>query len=92
MVKESVKHLNPYVPEQTLADLKSQYGLKKLVRLSANENAFGTSPEVAKRWINGILAMLIYILTAMQRFCENRLQTVLGLMRIICFLATGWMK
>lgn len=48
MVKESVKHLNPYVPEQTLADLKSQYGLKKLVRLSANENAFGTSLEVAK--------------------------------------------
>jgi histidinol-phosphate aminotransferase len=48
MVKESVKHLNPYVPEQTLDDLKKQYGLKKLVRLSANENAFGTSPEVAR--------------------------------------------
>ncbi len=48
MVKESVKHLNPYVPEKTLTDLKKQYGLERLVRLSANENAFGTSPEVAK--------------------------------------------
>ncbi|MFD1124893.1 histidinol-phosphate transaminase [Lentilactobacillus raoultii] len=48
MVKESVKHLNPYIPEQTLDDLKAQYGLKRLIRLSANENAFGTSSEVAK--------------------------------------------
>ena len=48
MVKETVKHLNPYVPEMTLAELKKQRGLDKLVRLSANENAFGTSPDVAK--------------------------------------------
>lgn len=46
MVKETVKHLNPYVPELTLSELKKQHGLAKLVRLSANENAFGTSPEV----------------------------------------------
>lgn len=48
MVKETVTHLDPYVPEQTLADMKKQYGLASIVRLSVNENAFGTSPEVAK--------------------------------------------
>ncbi|MEE8824833.1 histidinol-phosphate aminotransferase [Lentilactobacillus sunkii] len=48
MVKEAVKHLKPYVPELTLEQLKQQKGLKKLVRLSANENAYGTSPDVAK--------------------------------------------
>ncbi|MSE21418.1 histidinol-phosphate transaminase, partial [Lactobacillus parabuchneri] len=48
MVKEAVKHLKPYIPELTLAQLKEKVGLKQLVRLSANENAFGTSPDVAK--------------------------------------------
>ncbi|GAA3197797.1 histidinol-phosphate transaminase [Lentilactobacillus kefiri] len=48
MVKEAVKHLEPYVPELTLDQLKKKVGLDKLVRLSANENAFGTSPDVAK--------------------------------------------
>lgn len=48
MVKEAVKHLKPYIPELTLAQLKEKAGLKQLVRLSANENAFGTSPDVAK--------------------------------------------
>ncbi|GHP15028.1 histidinol-phosphate aminotransferase [Lentilactobacillus fungorum] len=48
MVKETVKHLNPYVPEVTLTELKQRYGLDRLVRLSANENAFGTSADVVK--------------------------------------------
>ncbi len=48
MVKKAVKHLKPYIPELTLAQLKEKAGLKQLVRLSANENAFGTSPDVAK--------------------------------------------
>lgn len=46
MVKSAIKQLTPYVPEQTLASLKAQRGLDKLVRLSANENAWGTSPKV----------------------------------------------
>lgn len=53
MVKETIKNLKPYVPEQTLADLKQARGLKQLVRLSANENAWGTSLKVAqaiKEW------------------------------------------
>lgn len=48
MVKEAVKHLDPYVPELTLEQMKKQKGLDKLVRMSANENAYGTSPDVAK--------------------------------------------
>lgn len=48
MVKEAVKNLKPYVPELTLEQLKKQKGLDKLVRMSANENAYGTSGDVAK--------------------------------------------
>ena len=48
MVKEAVKNLEPYVPELTLEQMKKQKGLDKLVRMSANENAYGTSGDVAK--------------------------------------------
>ncbi|MTV81681.1 histidinol-phosphate transaminase [Secundilactobacillus folii] len=48
MVKQTVKSLKPYVPEKTLSALKKERGLMKLVRLSANENAWGTSPKVAQ--------------------------------------------
>lgn len=46
MVKPGLKNLKPYVPEETLTALKQRLGLDKVVRLSANENAFGTSPKV----------------------------------------------
>lgn len=52
-MKASVEQLKPYVPEQPLATLKAELGLNKLVRLSANENPYGTSPAVAtavKNW------------------------------------------
>ncbi|RRK11499.1 histidinol-phosphate transaminase [Lactiplantibacillus garii] len=47
-MKASVEQLQPYVPEQPLAELRRVLGLKKLVRLSANENPYGTSPAVAR--------------------------------------------
>lgn len=45
-MKASVKNLQPYVPEQPLANLQRELGLPKLVRLSANENPYGSSPQV----------------------------------------------
>lgn len=52
MVKETIQKLKPYVPEQTIDSLKQERGLKDLVRLSANENAWGTSPKVAQAIID----------------------------------------
>jgi len=52
-MKESVQNLKPYIPEKPLATLKAELGLAKLVRLSANENPYGTSPAVeaaVKAW------------------------------------------
>lgn len=52
-MKASIKRLKPYVPEKPLATLQAELGVAKLVRLSANENPYGTSPAVAeavKNW------------------------------------------
>lgn len=48
MVKKTIEKLKPYIPEKTIAEMKKEQGLTKLVRLSANENAWGTSPKVAQ--------------------------------------------
>ncbi|GAX02332.1 histidinol-phosphate transaminase [Secundilactobacillus silagei] len=48
MVKKTIAKLTPYIPEKTIAELKQEQGLTKLVRLSANENEWGTSPKVAQ--------------------------------------------
>lgn len=47
-MKKTIQELKPYVPEEPLADLKKRLNLKRVVRLSANENPYGTSPQVAK--------------------------------------------
>lgn len=46
MLKKTVSQLQPYVPETPLPELEKQLGLASVVRLSANENPFGTSPKV----------------------------------------------
>ena len=48
MLKKTVADLHPYVPEEPLQDLQAKLGIDKLVRLSANENPFGTSTRVKK--------------------------------------------
>lgn len=45
-MKEQVKKIASYVPEEPLASVERRLGLKKLIRLSANENPFGTSEKV----------------------------------------------
>lgn len=52
-MKEQIKKLANYIPEEPLVSVKQRLGLKKLVRLSANENPFGTSDKVeaaVKNW------------------------------------------
>ncbi|GAF41755.1 histidinol-phosphate aminotransferase [Agrilactobacillus composti DSM 18527 = JCM 14202] len=46
MLKKAVEKIQPYTPEVPLAKLKAQLGLDQMVRMSANENPFGTSPKV----------------------------------------------
>lgn len=51
-MKKVIKELKPYVPEKTLDEMKSELGLSKLVRLSANENPYGTSKTVKDAVVN----------------------------------------
>ncbi|UQS85933.1 histidinol-phosphate transaminase (plasmid) [Nicoliella spurrieriana] len=46
-MKDSVKNLASYVPPTPEDQLKQKYGLSRIVRLSANENPYGTSKKVA---------------------------------------------
>ncbi len=45
-MRENLKNLCAYVPEATLDEVKKKYDLKKVYRLSANENPYGTSKKV----------------------------------------------
>lgn len=45
-MKETIKKLQSYVPEEPLAKIKEKYGIDRVVRLSANENPYGPSPKV----------------------------------------------
>lgn len=51
-MKDQIKQLSSYVPEEPLAAVKKRLGLERLVRLSANENPFGTSQQVKQAIIN----------------------------------------
>lgn len=51
-MKKVITQSKPYVPEKTLSELKAEKHLSKLVRLSANENPYGTSPDVKKAVID----------------------------------------
>lgn len=47
-MKERIQQLKPYIPEEPISRLKERLGLTHLVRLSANENPYGTSPKIKK--------------------------------------------
>ncbi|GLB47413.1 histidinol-phosphate aminotransferase [Philodulcilactobacillus myokoensis] len=47
-MKPTIANLPDYHPAQPLSSLAKQLGVKHLVRLSANENAYGTSENVKK--------------------------------------------
>ncbi len=53
MLKKRVEQLQPYVPEQPLSQLRAELGIPEVVRMSANENPFGTTPavkEAVRNW------------------------------------------
>ena len=45
-MKEIIRTLKPYIPEEPATAVKECLGVDRLVRLSANENPYGTSPLV----------------------------------------------
>ena len=45
-MKKIIGQLKPYVPEEPAESVKARLGVDRLVRLSANENPYGTSPKV----------------------------------------------
>ena len=45
-MKEIIRTLKPYIPEEPAVAVKERLGVDRLVRLSANENPYGTSPLV----------------------------------------------
>lgn len=51
-MKESIKQLKPYIPEEPVAALQARLGVDRVVRLSANENPYGTSPQVREAVLN----------------------------------------
>lgn len=51
-MKKAIEELQPYIPEKPLSKLKNELGLDKLVRLSANENPYGTSSTVKDAVVN----------------------------------------
>lgn len=52
MFKKAVSKIEPYTPEVPLEKLEKDLGVENIVRLSANENPFGTSPKVKEAIIN----------------------------------------
>ena len=42
-MKEIIRTLKPYIPEESAEAVKERLGVERLVRLSANENPYGTS-------------------------------------------------
>lgn len=53
-MKAGINQIQSYVPEEPVQRVKSKYHLKRLARLSANENPYGTSPMVKEALINVI--------------------------------------
>lgn len=52
MFKTALDTLDPYIPETPTKVLAQKLGLKNVTRLSANENVFGTSPNVKQAILN----------------------------------------
>ncbi|GAJ27447.1 biosynthetic aromatic amino acid aminotransferase beta [Liquorilactobacillus sucicola DSM 21376 = JCM 15457] len=52
-MKKQIQAIQSYTPEEPLSEVKKRYGIKRLVRLSANENPYGTSAcvkEAILKW------------------------------------------
>jgi histidinol-phosphate aminotransferase len=45
LVPQHIQSLNPYKPGKSAEELRRELGLKKIVKMSSNENPFGASPK-----------------------------------------------
>jgi histidinol-phosphate aminotransferase len=57
LVRKEVRLLKPYMPGQSIGDIKYKYGLKEVFNLSTNESVIGPSPvvqEALKSELNNI--------------------------------------
>jgi histidinol-phosphate aminotransferase len=44
--KQVLKGMKPYKPGRSIEEVKSQYGLKEVIKLASNENPYGCAPSV----------------------------------------------
>ena len=44
LVPKNIEKLQTYKPGQSIAEIKRQLGLSKVIKLASNENPFGSSP------------------------------------------------
>ncbi len=46
--REEVKKFEPYLPGRSMAEVKKEYKLKRVIKLASNENALGPSPRAVQ--------------------------------------------
>jgi histidinol-phosphate aminotransferase len=49
--RESLLNLSPYIPGKSIASVKREFGLKKVIKLASNENPLGPSPKAMAAYI-----------------------------------------
>lgn len=94
-MKEIIGTLKPYVPEEPAESVKQRLGVERLVRLSANENPYGTSSKVreavieyvanhdANLYPDGNASSLRTVLAKYWNVAENQLVIGVGLDEVI---------
>lgn len=94
-MKKIISQLKPYVPEEPAESVKQRLGVERLVRLSANENPYGTSPKVrqavldyvtqydANLYPDGNASALRSMLAAYWQVAENQIVIGVGLDEVI---------
>lgn len=94
-MKKIIGQLKPYVPEEPAESVKARLGVERLVRLSANENPYGTSPKVrdavldyvtnndANLYPDGNASSLRSVLADYWKVAENQLVIGVGLDEVI---------
>lgn len=60
LVRRSIAGLQPYVPGTTVDEARRRYGLQHIVKLSSNENPWGSSPKAIEA-LHAITALNIYV-------------------------------
>jgi histidinol-phosphate aminotransferase len=71
-VRPGIDRIQPYVPGLTDDELRSLYGLKRVIKLNANENALGPSP-LALKAIERELAVLHHYPDGTSRFLRDEI-------------------